>query len=349
MVHCDTLVEITAGKRPVCIESSRRGLPIQASTTTTVTGSDAASGSCSSEAAEAKLCQAAARYRPLAKCLDRLDDLRRRQRRRQAQRWLAGLVLRLTEVPQRLACRPGAVRFVALSDTHRYHEAVELPQGEVLLYAGDSVGNYGRSSDLSQQFTDFLAWLSVQSRRFAHVFFIAGNHETFLDDQQGDTSLAIAQLQGFLDSNKNCTYLNNTAAVYRGIRMFGSPITVSRVETEGKKYYSRAFERLSEQRVALWAQLPEGLDLLMTHCPPSGRLCSQTVGDPLLAARLASMLKPPHFHIFGHDHCFLGVDFNEQTVFLNVAQDECLRLDPHGGGCALILDIEARDQNAVVE
>jgi len=232
---------------------------------------------------------------------------------------------------------------VALSDTHRYHDTVELPMGEVLLFVGDSVGNYGRSSDLVQHFEDFLAWLSVQSTRFARVFFIAGNHETLLDDQHGDVSAGLAQLRRFLATATNCTYLQNASAVYRGIRLFGSPVTVSRLETEGKRYYSRAFERLAEQRAALWAGLPEGLDLLMTHCPPRGRLCHGNVGDPLLAARLAKMMSPPRFHVFGHDHDFLGVDSDGRTVFLNVAQDECLRFDPHGGGCALMFDIDARD------
>jgi len=30
-------------------------------------------------------------------------------------------------------------------------------------------------------------------------------------------------------------------------------------------------------------------------------------------------------------------------VSLNVAQDEILRVDPHGGGCALLFDLEAAE------
>ncbi|CAK0799927.1 unnamed protein product, partial [Prorocentrum cordatum] len=71
-----------------------------------------------------------------------------------------------------------AVRFVALSDTHGYHRAVDLPDGEVLLFLGDAVGNYGRHSDLRGGLSAFFDWLAAQSKRFAQVFFIAGNHET---------------------------------------------------------------------------------------------------------------------------------------------------------------------------
>jgi Icc-related predicted phosphoesterase len=236
------------------------------------------------------------------------------------------------------------VRFVALSDTHRYHDKVVIPDGEVLLYAGDAVGNYGRSSDTSKHLEEFFKWLWVQSHRFAHVFFIAGNHETILDNQHGDAS-GIQQLESFLTCIKNCTYLQNAPATYRGLRLFGSPVTCSRMETEGKRYYSRAFEWPKEDRKKLWAALPEGLDLLMTHCPPAKRL-SRTVGDPLLASRLEEMQRPPRFHVFGHDHDGIGVDSNGRTIFFNVAQDGCLRNDPNGGGCALMFDIEARDEPA---
>lgn len=285
----------------------------------------------------------AALYWPLIKVLDRLDDLEVRQERKRAQRWLAQIVSRHANVPTILSGQPSHVRFVALSDTHTYHNAIELPEGEVLLFAGDFVGNYGRSNDLAAHFEEFLVWLRVQSKRFAQVFFIAGNHETFLDPQDGDASEGLEQLRRFLDGVPNCTYLQNTAAVYRGIQLFGSPVTVSRMETEGKRYHSRAFECTEKERAEIWAQLPEGLDVLMTHCPPRGHLCKDAVGCPQLTQRLAELKIPPRFHVFGHDHKNLGVECDEQTVFLNVAQDQCLRLDPHGGGCPLAFDIEARD------
>jgi len=283
--------------------------------------------------------RAAAAYYPLAKCLQRLDELRRKRRGKHARRWLAGLIFRLQRVPLALAVRPNTVRFVALSDTHRYHDLVDLPPGEVLLHLGDSVGNYGRTSDVTRHFEKFLSWLRVQQQRFAHIFFISGNHETFLDAD------ATPLLERFLAVATHCTYLQDTSAIYRGIRIFGSPVTVSRLETEGKRYYSRAFERCAEHRATLWAGLPQGLDVLMTHCPPTGPLCIHPVGDSLLAQRLANMAAPPRFHVFGHDHDGLGIAANAQTVSMNVAQDEYLRMDPHGGGCALIFDVEPRDSS----
>lgn len=286
----------------------------------------------------------------------RLEELQTPSRRK-ARHKLEDLVERLTRVPAGLtwlpskapagpaAGRPAAVRFVLVSDTHGDHEALQMPAGEVLLYAGDAVGNYGRlnNRELRSDFEDFLKWLWAQSRRFAQVFFISGNHETFLDDEQGDVTRGMSKLNAFLSAATNCTYLADAPAKYRGLRLFGSPTNKSRKETEGKRYYSCAFERTKAQRAALWAGIPEGLDVLMTHVPPSGHLCRTTTGDSLLSDRLAGMVSPPRFHVFGHDHDYLGVEKGERTTFLNAAQDDCLRADPRGGGCPLIFDIEARD------
>lgn len=294
------------------------------------------------DAPEAKaMNEAVSGYAPLARCLTRLEELRRRRRRRRSRRWLAELALRLTPPPP--LGRPGTVRFVALSDTHRHHDLIELPPGEVLLYAGDFCGNYGRSSDLSLHLEEFLAWLLAQSRKFERVFFQAGNHETLLDDEHGDVSLALERLRRFRQVAPNVAYLQNEPASYRGIQLFGSPLTLSRVEAEGKRYYSRAFERTQVQRMPIWAGLPEGLDVLMTHCPPFGHLSNRDVGDKLLAARLTSMARPPRYHVFGHDHEGIGVEVTERTVFLNVAQDQLLHVDPKGGGCPLVFEVEPRD------
>ncbi|CAK0840327.1 unnamed protein product [Prorocentrum cordatum] len=90
----------------------------------------------------------------------------------------------------------------------------------------------------------------------------------------------------------------------RGIRLgkivrSPTPEPMRRSLTGGKRYYSRGFERPRHERRELWQQLPEGLDLLLTHGPPLGRLCSDKVGDELLKARLAEMAAPPRFHVFG--------------------------------------------------
>ena len=66
-----------------------------------------------------------------------------------------------------------AVRFVFCSDTHAHHDSVYLPPGDVLLHAGDAVGNYG-DKDVREHFRRFVAWLTAMAGRYEHVVFIAG-------------------------------------------------------------------------------------------------------------------------------------------------------------------------------
>lgn len=276
----------------------------------------------------------------LSRCLRRLEELRRKRQPRRTRRWLAAVIFRFAQVQLCCSPRTGAIRFVALSDTHTHHNRVNLPDGDVLLFVGDSVANYSHSSDILQHYEDFLAWLRVQSKRFDHVFLMSGNHETFLEDSD---SAGAQRLVAFLEQVPNCTYLLNRACSYRGLRLFGSPVTVSRVETLGKRYYSWAFERFEAVRRKLWAKLPEDLDVLVSHCPPFGCLSGDKVGDPVLRERLKSMRAPPRFHVFGHDHEHLGAECGNRTLSLNVAQDKLLHLDPGGGGCPIVFDVRPRD------
>lgn len=231
-----------------------------------------------------------------------------------------------------------AVRFVAVSDTHRLHDLVDIPQGEVLLHGGDWVANYGREYDLMKHMDEFIAWLRERCRRFALVIFIAGNHETFLDPQHSDVGPAKAKLDGFFNDVKNCVYLDHNSIQYKGLKIFGSQMMTSRMETEGKRYVSRAFERTEEERKRLWVDIPDGLDVLLTHSPSRGEL-----GDPCLMRHIEGLTTPPKYHVYGHAHERLGIETPDEkcgTIFINAAQEKYLRVDEKGGGCAMIFDVE---------
>mmetsp|Transcript_12142 Transcript_12142/g.16946 ORF Transcript_12142/g.16946 Transcript_12142/m.16946 type:complete len:142 (-) Transcript_12142:60-485(-) len=116
------------------------------------------------------------------------------------------------------------------------------------------------------------------------------------------------------------------------------------METLGKRYYSDAFERTRKERKAQWQRIPEGLDILMTHQPPAGRLCYSDVGCQLLAERLKEMKNPPQFHCFGHDHDHVGVRYDQGTISVNGAQEQLLRFDRRAGGFAWVFDVEVRQQ-----
>eukprot|EP00808_Paulinella_micropora_P012958 g10173.t1 len=239
--------------------------------------------------------------------------------------------------------RGRAVRFVCVSDTHHHHKGLRLPEGDVLLHTGDLTGNYGEQ-DVDAHFESACRWLAVMATRFKHVIFIAGNHDTILDDKEYDSRRARQTMRQMLPSN--VVYLEDSGLALFGLKIYGTPVVVSRVESEGRRFYSDAFERTELERKATYDKIPEGLDLLLTHQPPSGY--SKEGGDHLLTQRLAAMSQPPRIHCYGHTHKSFGVYSwlasegndrdRERTIFLNSAQEWLYRMDPEAGGyfCGLV-------------
>jgi Icc-related predicted phosphoesterase len=233
------------------------------------------------------------------------------------------------------------------------HKQLVLPQGEVLLHCGDLVGNYGDDCDIVGDVMKLARWLNKQP--FRRVFVIPGNHDIELDVDKYP-QYAKARQQFVASLAPHVTLLHQSGAEYRGLRIWGSPVLVDRLETMGKRYYSNGFETPESQRRGLWAQLPEALDVLMTHTPPWG-----DSGDPLLAERLRQLQHPPLVHCMGHAHREVGVglhtvgvesvpvqDQQGQTelrrrIYLNAAQERLLGDERGCGGAAWVFDLMAKD------
>ena len=241
-------------------------------------------------------------------------------------------------------CTPPPVRFVHVSDTHHHHKNVYLPEGEVLLHTGDLVGNYG-DRDIQKHLSDFLDWLVKMSSRFQLIAIIAGNHDTLLDEERYPREAAKVKRAFLSQLPSNVRYLEHTGVEYQGLKIWGSPTVCCREETLGKRYLSNAFERRRAERQQIWSQIPEGLDVLMTHVPPHRILCSSDCGCELLLNRLKQLSQPPLFHCFGHDHDYYGVKASSSvnTIFINGALEEVRRMDRGAEGCGWVFDIPRRD------
>lgn len=175
---------------------------------------------------------------------------------------------------------PEALRVVAMSDTHGFHRSVDVPSGDMLVHSGDVTHWEDR-----QALEDFCRWFADQPHRFK--FLISGNHERAENLREG-LKQAVAQKATqdpagnapiFLDRRKN-------ARRAEGLRIWGWPFS------------------WQEQAPS---EIPEGLDILITHVPPKGVLDLSVrdgshAGNPTLTQALARLEKPPRLHIFGHIH-----------------------------------------------
>lgn len=199
------------------------------------------------------------------------------------------------------------MRIVCLSDTHNRHGALDVPDGDVLLHAGDATMR-GDPEELRA----FDAWLARQPHR--HKLVVAGNHDWLFEK---DAALARSLLA-------HATYLQDSGIEIAGLRFWGSPWQPWFLD------WAFNLERGADL-AAKWELIPEGTDVLVTHGPPYGvrdhvpprsRGTSldgngEHVGCEALLAALERVR--PRLHVFGHIHEGYGQERRDGTLFVNAS------------------------------
>ena len=129
--------------------------------------------------------------------------------------------------------KEGHVRFVCISDTHNRHEKLKLPDGDILLHAGDFTWQ-GTEGEV-ENFCNFLK--SIKDK-YKHIVVIAGNHELTFDDMKG---ACFGLFRKKADVNRgstlkdmlkmHCIYLEDEEIELLGFRIYGSPWWVNLIYT----------------------------------------------------------------------------------------------------------------------
>jgi predicted phosphodiesterase len=187
------------------------------------------------------------------------------------------------------------MRIVCLSDTHGMHERIAVPDGDVLLHAGDFTG-LGELREIEA----FNAWLGRLHHR--HKVVIAGNHD-FLFER--NPSLARSLLS-------SATYLEDSGVELDGLRFWGSPWQ--------PRFFDWAFNLdRGEPLRRKWALVPGQIDVLVTHGPPRGVLDRTSTGEQAGCEELATALARirPRVHVFGHIHEGYGQLERDGTRYVN--------------------------------
>ncbi|KIM31767.1 hypothetical protein M408DRAFT_327204 [Serendipita vermifera MAFF 305830] len=194
-------------------------------------------------------------------------------------------------------------RFVCISDTHC--NMFKVPDGDVLLHAGD-LTHSGRF----KQMKPTIDWIKQQMH--PHKIIIAGNHDLTLDHdwylehgdgwhrtlenppdirklmepREGDTTFHYLQYESLEIMHGNTRW-----------KAFGSP---------GSPWFGGwafNYDRETEAQ-GITDQIPEDVDILLTHGPPRGILDLTSRGVLAGCAALKSRVEQlrPAIHIFGHIH-----------------------------------------------
>ena len=99
-----------------------------------------------------------------------------------------------------------------------------------------------------------------------------------------------------------------------GLKVWGSPVT---------PLYGGAFGKSRpEDRKRHWAEIPDGLDILITHGPPfaildHGLPSEPREGCPYLFEEVFRAW--PRVHVFGHIHAGYGTLWTGDTLFVNAS------------------------------
>ncbi|KAL4439274.1 hypothetical protein ABPG74_016937 [Tetrahymena malaccensis] len=213
--------------------------------------------------------------------------------------------------------RGNKLKFVCISDSHTYADSVALPQGDVLIHAGDFT--YTGCPQEVSDFNDFL-----RNSKFEVKIVIAGNHELTFDVNNYEKKLKkrykthcnqnydAKQVKSLL---QDCIYLEDSSYQLQGINIYGSPYT--------QLYSQWAFHlETEEESIKKWEQIPSNTDILITHGGPYEIMdfepsSPQThEGDKYLKQQIFERVKPK-YHIFGHSHGGYGVKQIDSTTFIN--------------------------------
>lgn len=172
-------------------------------------------------------------------------------------------------------------RIVCISDTHEQHDRISVPDGDLLLFAGDM--SFMGDEAAVHRFNDWLAGLP-----HPHKVVIAGNHDWIFERNPVRAKTLIT----------NATYLNDSGCEIDGIKIWGSPVQ--------PEFCNWAFNRKRGSEIDQhWQKIPEDTDILLVHGPPYGILDTAAPGREHLGCR--DLLRAvervnPKLVVFGHIH-----------------------------------------------
>jgi Icc-related predicted phosphoesterase len=197
------------------------------------------------------------------------------------------------------------MKIVLISDTHNKHTNLFIPQGDMIMCAGD-VSMRGKKEEIHT----FLQWFSELPHTYKIL--IAGNHDRAFEQYPALCKKMIPE---------NVIYLNDGGINIEGINIWGSPIT--------PYFFDWAFNRYRGLHIQKhWEIIPEDTDILITHGPPLGygdKLDPMFVRGGVTRVGCEDLLYhiekiKPKLHVFGHIHEEGGfIKSNGDTLFINAS------------------------------
>lgn len=186
------------------------------------------------------------------------------------------------------------MKIVCISDTHNEEMMEQVPDGDILIHAGDAT----RLGSL-QEVAIFAQWWGFLPHK--HKIFIPGNHDFLYEGARSIADTFVRSLQDELME-------------IEGLKIYGSPWQ--------PEFFDWAFNLpRGEPLRRVWSRIPDDVDILITHGPPFGILDANMSGEPVGCEDLLARVKEvkPRLHIFGHIHEGYGQRTVGRTTFINAS------------------------------
>lgn len=188
------------------------------------------------------------------------------------------------------------MKIVCISDTHNQQHRLSVPDGDLLIHAGD-LSIYGTVEEINSA----LKWLAQLPHK--HKIVVAGNHDFAFEHK----SFGLVIPDGI-------TYLENSTTEVAGFKVWGSPVC--------PPFYKWAFMWPLHQRQELYESIPDGIDIVISHSPVMGILDYANrgchAGCPALMHELRTRVRP-RLCVSGHIHEDAGLCEVDGTLYVNAS------------------------------
>ena len=197
------------------------------------------------------------------------------------------------------------MKIVAIADTHNKQQCLCMPEGDLLVIAGDLTG-HGSVKEVA----NFGQWLSKQIHRYTYGAIVgAGNHDFLFEE----APILAEQLLN-PGNNPQIRYLQNQSVCVAGFKFY--------VTADTNFFRNWAFNLMPAEMEISMQRIPPDTDILISHSPPLAILDRCQNGKHIGSEELLNKVKEvkPLIHIFGHNHNCGGLsDVRNATTFYNVS------------------------------
>jgi predicted phosphohydrolase len=192
------------------------------------------------------------------------------------------------------------MKIVGFADTHGGHGSLHIPDGDMLVFAGDYTGMHSAA-----EFDNFIRWMASLPHPFK--IFMPGNHDWFIQWNLKPIRIKLQQLGICCPSSR--------LQVVGGLKVYGMPL----VPQYGEWAFMVPDGSLRMRQAC--RSIPEGLDILVTHGPAHGILGMTKRGVDAGSHTLREAIDraKPRLHFFGHIHEAHGMVVHDGVIHANVS------------------------------